>query len=291
MKTKYFIITAALALGLSSCQKKFDPESYAPKNPKEKPEPPKEKPAPPKFSNADEVASANLVAYWGFNGDLIEKKSNIACSNSGTTFADGKKGKALQGVLDGYVVSDAPDAVQKLTSFTVSLWENMPLNDKGIVALFDLINTNNFWGNITIFFENGGNASVGKLVARISKNPVRDENTKKNSPIEINDLWGKWNQIAFSYDQTSSKFKVYFNGVVVRQGTVEETEGALAFKDATKIVFGTTQFQTTPSLTSKSSKQSWAGYLVGKLDEVRVYNKALSDEEIKYLQALEAEGK
>ncbi|RZK66235.1 MAG: LamG domain-containing protein, partial [Pedobacter sp.] len=30
MKTKYFVLMAAVTLGLSSCQKEFEPSSYAP---------------------------------------------------------------------------------------------------------------------------------------------------------------------------------------------------------------------------------------------------------------------
>ena len=57
------------------------------------------------------------------------------------------------------------------------------------------------------------------------------------------------------------------------------------------MVFGTVHFQTTPSLTSSSTRQDWASYLTGQLDEVRIYNKALSDAEISSLSKLEGRGK
>ena len=57
------------------------------------------------------------------------------------------------------------------------------------------------------------------------------------------------------------------------------------------MVFGTVQFQTTPSLTTSTGKQDWASYLVGQLDEVRIYNKALTADEISALSKLEGRGK
>jgi hypothetical protein len=56
------------------------------------------------------------------------------------------------------------------------------------------------------------------------------------------------------------------------------------------MVFGTVQFQTDPSLTSESTAQSWASYLTGSLDEVRLYNAALTDDQINALVKLESRG-
>jgi len=57
------------------------------------------------------------------------------------------------------------------------------------------------------------------------------------------------------------------------------------------LVFGTTQFMTTPSQTTSHSKEPWASYLTGQLDEVKLFNKALSDEEVGYIAKLEGRGK
>jgi hypothetical protein len=60
---------------------------------------------------------------------------------------------------------------------------------------------------------------------------------------------------------------------------------------ATKIVFGTEQFQCSPSLGTAGGSQSWASYLTGQMDEVRIYNKALSASELQALIVLEGKGK
>ena len=48
---------------------------------------------------------------------------------------------------------------------------------------------------------------------------------------------------------------------------------------------------TTPSQTSGASAQSWASFLTGQLDEVRVYDKALTPEEVNALVVLQGKGK
>jgi hypothetical protein len=47
----------------------------------------------------------------------------------------------------------------------------------------------------------------------------------------------------------------------------------------------------TPSLTSSHGAEPWASFLLGMLDEVRIYNKALSAAELSALTKLETRGK
>ena len=54
---------------------------------------------------------------------------------------------------------------------------------------------------------------------------------------------------------------------------------------------GAPQFQTSPSQTSATTEQPWASFLTGQLDEVRVYNKALSAAELQALIVLQGKGK
>jgi len=56
------------------------------------------------------------------------------------------------------------------------------------------------------------------------------------------------------------------------------------------MVFGCVQFQTDPSLTNHGP-ESWASWLTGSLDEVRIYNKALTAEEVNALVVLQGKGK
>lgn len=274
MKINYFILMAAVTLGLSSCQKDFDPSSYAPAL------------NIGGYTSANEIAPGNLVAHWAFDESLIDSVSNTMGTNTGTSFSIGVKGKALQGAANGYALSVPSSKITGLTSFTLTEWINTPPPSNGIIGIFSLSNKSEFWGNLEIFIENNSTNENGKL--RIHINNGGD---KTYAVDNVLNLFGKWVGLAVSYDATTGMVKVYVNGSTVSSGTVAGLAGPLAFTNSGNLVFGTVQFQTTPSQTTSTGKQDWASYLTGQIDEVRIYDKALSAEEIGSLAKLEGRGK
>ena len=269
------LAVAVVTLGLSSCQKDFDPASYA----------------PPLniggYSSSKEIASANLVGYWSFDGNLVDSVSTTPGVNTGTGFSPGNKGQALQGALNSYVVTTPSAGVTALKSFTITTWFNTPPPTTGVIGLFALANKNEFWGNLEIFIENGSTNENGKLRIHINNG----SGDKTYSADNVLNLFDKWVGLAVSYDETTGTVTVYVNGSRASSGTVAGLTGPLNFVNTGQIVFGTTQFQTTPSLTTTHGSEPWASYLTGQLDEFRIYNKALSDAEIGALAKLEGRGK
>lgn len=138
-----------------------------------------------------------------------------------------------------------------------------------------------------MFIENGSDNSNGKLRIHIAQGTGDFTFAVDNIP----NLFNKWNNIAFSYDETKSLCTLYINGSNVSSGTINGLTGPLSFNNIGKLVFGCVQFQTSPSQTSASDSQGFASYLTGQLDEVRVYNKALPVTDIAAIVALEAKGK
>jgi Concanavalin A-like lectin/glucanases superfamily len=237
------------------------------------------------YTSSKEIAPTNLVAYWAFDNSLVDSVSGAGGTNSGTTFNTGIKKSALQGGLSKYVLFDPGNTIKNLQSFTVTTWVNSPQNTAGIVGLVDLANTAAFWGNLTVFFENGGTATNAMLKVHVNNNGA----DAWLGNYTVTNAWNTWIQIAVSYDAASSTFKVFVNGSKIAT-QVMAGFGPLQFQNATKMVFGTVQFQTVPSLNGGTS-QPWASYLVGQLDEVRIYNKALTESDINYLNKLEGRGK
>ncbi|TSD62988.1 LamG domain-containing protein [Inquilinus sp. KBS0705] len=269
------IAVAAFGLGLSACQKNFDPKSYAPAL------------DIGGYTSSNAVATSNLVAHWSFDDNLLDSISNTAGTSTGTTFNAGIKGKSLQGALKGYVLATPSPAVTGLKSFTVTEWVNTPPPSTGILGLFTLAKTDAFWGNIEVFVENGSTNDNGKLRIHIS-NGVDDKTFAVDNVVN---LFNKWVNIGISYDAASANVKLYVNGSRIATGTVDGLSGPLAFNNTGKIVFGCVQFMTTPSQTTATGAQDWASYLVGRTDEVRIYNKALADAEVNAVVKLEGRGK
>jgi hypothetical protein len=279
---------------LSSCYKKFDTKSYS----------------PPLdiggFSSSSEVASANLVAHWSFNGSIIDSVSGSSGINSGTTFTTGIKGQALQGGTSSYVVFDPGTTIKNLQSYTISFWINSPTNT-GAIGIFTLSNPNDFWGNLDIYQDNGG--SGNQAVFKVHMNNTNVPWAGQFTDTKIN--FGTWNNIAITYNATTSIFNIYQNGVALgvnSAGNPANTVGprlngsdpssppvtpygALHFATPGKIAFGAFQFQTNPSLTGSAGAQSWASNFTGALDEFRIYNRALTASEVSSLVKLEGRGK
>jgi len=276
-KIKIYLMVSVLACTvLSSCQKEFDPKSYAPAlniN---------------GFSNSKDIAKESLVARWAFDGNLVDSVSGAPGTATGSTFASpGFAGKSLQGGIGDYVLATPSAAVKAMKSFTISEWYNSPPPSVGIIGIFSLANTNSFWGNIDVFFENNSSNTNGMVRIHIANG----DNDNTFATDNVQNLFNKWVNFTFSYDAASSTCTLYIGGAKVSSAKLGGLTGDLNFKNTGNLVFGCVQFQTDPSQTAATGKQDWASYLTGQMDELRIYNKALSPAEISAMVALEARGK
>jgi Concanavalin A-like lectin/glucanases superfamily len=273
--TNLLMLPAALVLvGLSSCNKEFNPKSYA----------------PPLiingYSSSGSIEKDALVAYYAFNGSLIDSVSKTSGVSTSTTFGKGEVGQGLQGAANGYVLAPPSDAVKALNSFTISEWINTPPPGPGIIGIFTLANTTQFWGNIEVFFENGSSNTNGMFRLHIDQGGTDNTYSVNN----LQNLFNKWVNITYSYDAPTGTCTLYVNGSSVNVGTAG-IKGNLNFPDVGNLVFGCVQFMTTPSQTIGSDAQGWAYFNVGLTDEVRVYNKVLTGTEISAIVALQGRGK
>jgi len=259
---------------LTSCYKKFDPKSYQPAF------------TINGYTSVAEIGRGNLVGYWSFDGSYIDSVSNTVATGKGTSFTGGFKGQALQGANNGYVISDLPNAIKNASSFTIDYWLNSPQNTTGILTPVCIARTDQFWGTFDMFVENGSTATSGNLKVHFNgQTEVWFTNGFISNP------WNSWQNIALTYDAASSTFTLYQGGTAVASQNAAGLGNLVFPATATKIVFGTEQFNCTPSLGTAGGSQPWAAYLTGQMDEVRVYNKALSALDIQALIVLQGKGK
>jgi hypothetical protein len=281
---KIFILMIATATfaALPSCQKKFDPKTYAPVKPL---------PTFDGYSSSNQIESANLIDYWNFSGTLTDSISKLPGAATGSTFGTGISGQGLKNALNQYAVCQSSPALATLQTFTVSVWVNTPPPTTGILDFFTLSNTTQFWGNIEMFFDNGSTNTDAHFRVHLSQ-----KGTDNTFAAEVPGCFGAWVNLIFSYDISGSCI-LYVNGTAIPLptgatiATAGSLTGPLAFTNVGNVVFGCPQFMTNPSQTSGASAQSWASYLVGSIDQVRVYNKVLTPSEASALYNLEKTGR
>jgi len=264
-------ILAALSLFVVSCQKKFDPNSYKPEE------------TFGGFASSSQIESSALVAHFSFESSLTDSVSKTTASNYGTTFGTGIKGQALQIGLNNYAIFAPTSGITGLQSMTVAFWMNTAENTTGTQELIDFVDSNQFWSNLDMFLD--GQTASGAV---FKIHCFGSAGTKEAwlTSWSLTNPWSVWTHIALTYDAGTNNFTFYVNGNEIGSSTMANF-GNLNFANFPAIVFGTTQFETTPSLTSGATSQPWASYVLGLMDELRIYNKALTGTEVKALYQLE----
>jgi hypothetical protein len=255
------------------------------------------------YDSSGAVASANLIAYFPFDGNSNDVKGGLTATTVGVTYNAGIKGQAYQGDTTSYATLPVPPSTpfNSLSSYSFSVWYKEPAQSTKTQGLF-------FLGNATVQDE---------LIYEIEPyNPVSGDSVKIHHGF--NDLaspgayqlfvmesfdtaaintWIHW---VTTYDASTSTFVVYENGsaignssafspappanpyvtptVLYSDGTKATALGALGFtgQDPNVIYIGTWP----PGLFGVSPTLGSAGGFTGQIDELRIYNKALSQSEV-----------
>ncbi|MHA4844647.1 LamG domain-containing protein [Flavitalea antarctica] len=304
MKLRHYIsgmlmVTATTTL-IIACEK--DMEEYAPERPIGG------------YNSSAEVGTENRVAHWAFEGGLNDSVGGASATAKSVTFAAGKKGQGLKGAASGYaLVEAAPAKIVSLQSFTIAFWMNTPQQTGAAAGLFALNNNKDFWGSLDVYMEPYAQNNVPNPDTAFMKVHINNDNVKWKGQFidaKIGGAINKWIHIAATYDGTTSVFNLYANGQSIgvnSAGNPANTKGPklrgddpatstllygpIKFVNATQMVFGTFQFQTTPSMTTSASAQTWAQSFTGILDEFRIYDKALSSGDVNALFKLEGLGR
>lgn len=265
------------------------------------------------YNNSDEVASANLVAYWPLDGAGAEKKSGTAPTASvNATYVAGVKGQGVQ-LNGGYLYYASP--LGTLTTnqpFTLSAWVqvanngadggNPPANNFPY-SYFQSTIPNQLFGNLTAMVE-AGQYHVASDTMSV-KSIYKDFNGGTQDNINNYGIAGteykvvkqagtsQWVNLITTYNPTGgngsqSIFRIYADTVLVSNLNFEN-RGANSFKyTAGEVIIGG-WYNNIPGKTV--TPDTWTQPFTGKIDEVRVFNKLLSSDEIKAIWKLGKAGR
>ena len=265
-------------------------------------------PVPGGFVNSSEVATANLLAYWDFNDNKKEAKSNaIPLKDVNSYFEKGIKGNGLH-LNSGFLLYPtiaALSSANAVASCSVSMWIKVVNNGSTFSTFFTLARDTtkeNDWLNIiNMGAETGQGVSNANMdlhtwIGSYSTGSRRGgDNINDYGAVGIDYQTvpnnGAWIHYVMTYDATSENIDLFANSVRVSNNNFRHRGGlgALVSPTPTQVVIGS--FSNVASGFSKSSTLGFHGFLNGSMDELRVYNKALNDVEISALYQLEKQGR
>lgn len=265
-------------------------------------------PVPGGFTNSSQVAATNLLAYWDFEGNSKETKSGVAPEASlNTSYITGLKGQGLR--FDAgyarYPTIAALSSTNAIRSCTVSMWVNFANNGAQASEFFALSQSTTAqtdWLTIlNVAAETGRPTSTTNLTFHSwigtypagSRNGGDNINDYGNVGVDFQLVPGanKWVHYIMRYDGTAETVDLFTNNIRVSNNNfrVRTGLGPIISPTPTQVLLG--GFPTAATGFNLSAIQGWQALLTGSMDELRVYNKALTDVEISALYQLEKQGR
>ena len=272
------------------------------------------------FNSSSDVASTNLVAYWPFEGNFTETKQNLTGTNNGASFSTGVNGtgQAYQGKGSSNVLFTNPGtAFAQLKSYSVSVWvaePTQPVNNttasysagqgaQGIFFVYDQAGTN--WNLLHLDAEPFRNDTLRLHAGFVSSGAPTYKAIVPEGLLAASVKASTWVHVVMTYDGSSSTYVLYKNGIAVpvasawgtstttqvwNDGTKSSAMGNITFSSPPGgIVIGAFPQAVTPTInTGIGGPQPWSGNFQGAIDNLRVYNKALTQTEVGALYGLEA---
>ena len=265
------------------------------------------------YNNSDEVGAANLKANFTLDGNGNERISGATpTSSANVTYGPGVRGQAATfnngyiyyaGAVGGALASNQP--------FSVSAWVkasnnglaggSVPANNYPYM-IFQMARPTQLWGNINMLYEAGQfpvasdtmtfkslYSDAGGLQDNINNygNPATEYKVVKKAGT------GQWVNVVTTYNPAGgtgnqSIFRIYADSVLV-SNTNFENRGTNSFVYSPHEIIIGGWYNNIPGKTV--SLDDWTLPFKGSIDDIRVWNKLLTQAEITALYKLGVAGR
>jgi len=238
-----------------------------------------------------EVSPANLVAYWKFTGNTNDTSGNGHNGTLKTGWIGSSAATAVDGGTLPVLTTDRYGNANSAYYFNNGAYIEVPYSA-------DLRPTNM---TITAWIkpdvENAGNYIISldrwngyKFQTQSNNFPYLTINTD-GGDHDVDDnpgavQTGKWSQVAVSY--TNGAVVFYINGVLTK--TVPETGNPIPLATQVNLAIGNEMPKTAYNFTDSNSSQYFYGasFFIGSLDDIRLYNTVLTDNQISSIYTMES---
>ncbi len=230
----------------------------------------------PVYHDTHADVSDGLVVYYPFDGTL----EDLAGGNDGVkhggdaVYVQGKQGQAIQ--LDGvndYVRCGAVLTSAMRSSISISLWASRMENDINNVGILVSQATSAKWPPYTLYFsptDTPGNP-VNSFAWYLNADGTDSGLYWNNSDNKFSDK-ERWYHVVVTYDGAGSEVRLYVDG---QQEVINPGGGtipAMLNNDPGDLLIGSFDSAIT------AYRDNWP--FGGKIDEVRIYDRVLTQEEI-----------
>ena len=204
-------------------------------------------------------AEEGLVAYYPFNGNANDESGNgnNGTENGGVTLISDRLGNANSAFsfdgVDDYIRVLDDDSLDITDHFSVSFFIKTPLSQTGYFFTKHKASVD---GDGSWFLELQPNNTI-----MFESTPFSDYSVI-TGPITV----GTWNHVAFTFDHGTDNWNTYVNGQLTGTGTRAFSIGNTAID----LIFGA----------HMNNSGGIYNFYEGELDDIRIYNRALSEAEI-----------
>ncbi|TDE01264.1 LamG-like jellyroll fold domain-containing protein [Flavobacterium hiemivividum] len=259
------------------------------------------------YDNSDEIAASNLITKVSFENNITDSKNGIT-DGTGTavSYAPGIKGQAYKGSSSSFIAySTVASSLVSLKNITVSMWINTTPHTGGAQSLFMLPKTTDFWGNIFTMVEGTGPANTMLMKNHIQKDvtpsiPWSGQFIEHGGSNLLPNMFGSWKHVVWMYNGANSTYSMFIDGkkldlpasIAKRYASDPQTGGVgygdLANSNVSKFIIGGFQQHLGAPW---SAPDGWMLNYTGLMDEFRIYNAALTDNEVVALYKLERDNR
>ncbi|WP_431244973.1 LamG-like jellyroll fold domain-containing protein [Flavobacterium sp. P21] len=255
------------------------------------------------YENSDDIAPSHLLAKFSFDGNINDSKGAIT-GGTGTnvSYDTGVKGSAYKGSTTSFIAyNNVASSIAGLKNITISMWIKTDPHTGGAQSLFMLPKKTDFWGNIFSLIENGNSNTSMFLKNHVQRDvtpsiPFAGQFIEHGGANMLPNMYGAWKQVVWSYNGTSSTYSIYIDGQKItlpasiskRYASDPATGGGpfgeLASSEVSKFIIGGYQRHLGAPW---GAPDSWMLNYTGLMDEFRIYDATLSDNEVTALYKLE----
>lgn len=288
-KVLLFFATVAMVASVASCKKDNRTTPGGNNDPSEEPAPEKK---------TAKTAAENLTLHLGFDkADAVVETGKglgtFTVKGDGEIIEKGFIGgaynnKAADQTKEAYGVFElaADNLFKEMDDVTFTAWVKLPeAASKG--AIFSLNGSGIDWPAFIAYFDNSRvdeetNVKLQQVNGRLV---FHDEaGAEQNLWLDTFDAafarYDKWFQFGFTYDHSTGAWALYVDGAEVKTA---EFAPKIAFKNLVTDKCNKFYVGAWASFVEGASSEAWQSFFAGSIDEIRMYNKALTKDEINAL--------